>query len=399
MEEGEWLALPEGGWVWRLILQSPGAPHQVALFSDIRIPLHGELFIYAPAWTKGFRECADYCYRYGTFEVPHIHKLTTPSMPGEEIWLEYYQPHSPDRDGEEGLPTLMVASVMQGLPDNDDEGELGGATPEGSWPAARRLMQVAASTASQKVQVYTQFSKEVPDLQQKNDRTGRCTQSVLCDPRFDREKQAVMSIYAINMDKSNPQAYGTIGLCTGTLLSAPSGAFYLITADHCFTDKKAIDNFQYWMLIFNYQVPCGGKSAPPFRQLIQSVKLLFYDSDSDVLLLQLPAASQWTSSPTSWAGTPARVCTNRCHCNSPPAGSVKRISYTNGTNAISTKFPPPAIPGRRNSPNAGHALQDPVVGGLDGGRLLRVPTHRRQDTQRRRSPVWRFCVLCYSPGR
>jgi hypothetical protein len=32
---------------------------------------------------------------------------------GDEIWLEYYQPHSPERDGGEGLPTLMLASVMQ----------------------------------------------------------------------------------------------------------------------------------------------------------------------------------------------------------------------------------------------------------------------------------------------
>jgi hypothetical protein len=33
---------------------------------------------------------------------------------------------------------------------------------------------------------------------------------------------------------------------TGTFLNAPSGALFLLTADHCFSDKKSIDNFQYW---------------------------------------------------------------------------------------------------------------------------------------------------------
>lgn len=32
----------------------------------------------------------------------------------------------------------------------------------------------------------------------------------------------------------------------GTLIMAPVNRFYLLTADHCFVDKKAINNFEYW---------------------------------------------------------------------------------------------------------------------------------------------------------
>lgn len=36
------------------------------------------------------------------------------------------------------------------------------------------------------------------------------------------------------------------GRCAGTLIMAPVNRFYLLTADHCFVDKKAINNFEYW---------------------------------------------------------------------------------------------------------------------------------------------------------
>lgn len=34
--------------------------------------------------------------------------------------------------------------------------------------------------------------------------------------------------------------------CAGTLITAPLNRKYLLTADHCFVDKKAINNFEYW---------------------------------------------------------------------------------------------------------------------------------------------------------
>ena len=48
------------------------------------------------------------------------------------------------------------------------------------------------------------------------------------------------------------------------------GQKYLLTADHCFVDKADISNFQYWLLIFNYELPCRSRATPgPIRQVVQ----------------------------------------------------------------------------------------------------------------------------------
>lgn len=53
-------------------------------------------------------------------------------------------------------------------------------------------------------------------------------------------------------------------------MNAPLGQKYLLTADHCFVDKADISNFQYWLLIFNYELPCRSRSKPgPIRQVVQ----------------------------------------------------------------------------------------------------------------------------------
>ena len=50
--------------------------------SDIRVPSSGELHIYAPRSTQGFSVCDRDCMRYGAFDVPHSHKMTTPLIQG-----------------------------------------------------------------------------------------------------------------------------------------------------------------------------------------------------------------------------------------------------------------------------------------------------------------------------
>lgn len=53
-------------------------------------------------------------------------------------------------------------------------------------------------------------------------------------------------------------------------MNAALGRIYLLTADHCFTDKAEISDFEYWLLIFNYQTPCGNDTSPPFTQVLQA---------------------------------------------------------------------------------------------------------------------------------
>ncbi len=42
-----------------------------------------------------------------------------------------------------------------------------------------------------------------------------------------------------------------------------------MTADHCFTDKNEISDFEYWMLLFNYVAACGNDTSPAVTQVIQ----------------------------------------------------------------------------------------------------------------------------------
>ena len=55
----------------------------------------------------------------------------------------------------------------------------------------------------------------------------------------------------------------------GSIVRAPLGRIYLLTADHCFTDKTAISDFEFWLLLFNYQAGCGASDALPLTQIVQ----------------------------------------------------------------------------------------------------------------------------------
>ena len=67
-------------------------------------------------------------------------------------------------------------------------------------------------------------------------------------------------------------------VAAGTIVNAPLGKIYLMTADHCFTDKTEVSDFEFWMLLFNYYTQCGNDTSPPVTQLIQ-VRALSLSSD------------------------------------------------------------------------------------------------------------------------
>ena len=71
----------------------------------------------------------------------------------------------------------------------------------------------------------TQFN--IDSMQITSDDVSECTPSVECSSYHD-EAAAVVAIYAIDM------RLGAMGLCTGTVVNAPQGRKYLLTADHCF---------------------------------------------------------------------------------------------------------------------------------------------------------------------
>lgn len=79
----------------------------------------------------------------------------------------------------------------------------------------------------------TQF--DIDSMQVTSDDVSQCTPSVQCSSWHD-EAAAVVAIYAIDM------RLGAMGLCTGTVVNAPQGRRYLLTADHCFIGERSCDS-------------------------------------------------------------------------------------------------------------------------------------------------------------
>ncbi|BDA50643.1 probable lysyl endopeptidase at N-terminal half [Coccomyxa sp. Obi] len=352
-DHGEWSELPTGGHVLRLRISSPGASHHVLVFSDIRIPSDGELHMYSPGSTLDRTVCERDCMRVGPFDVPHSHKLTTPLLQGSVVEVEYYQPHPPEVAGS---PTLRIVTVLQGV-----DGEMQEASRR-----RRRLMQDGRNTPG------TQFDTTI--MQQTSDATEPCTQSIECDPSWEEVARGVVSVYAINT------RIKALGLCTGSIVNAALGNRYLLTADHCFSDKNEISDFEYWLLIFNYQTTCNNATAPPFTQIVQGVKLLFYNSAADVLLLDIPSTipNNFDAFFVGFDAQDDAVPVNAVGIHH-PHGNVKRISYVN--NSISTQFNPVRFPAGEVQPTPRTHFQviwtqGSTQGGSSGSPLIDTKTRR-----------------------
>ncbi|EIE20478.1 trypsin-like serine protease [Coccomyxa subellipsoidea C-169] len=284
---------------------------------------------------------------YGAFDVPHSHKLTTPLLQGSVVDLEYFQPHAPEIGGR---PTLRII--------NGTDGEMQ------AQKRRRRLLQDTGRRTPG-----SQFDTTI--MQQTSDATAPCTQSIECDPAWEDVAQGVVSVYAINT------RIKALGLCTGSIVNAALGRIYLLTADHCFTDKNEISDFEYWLLIFNYQSPCNNDTAPPFTQ---GVKLLFYNSAADVLLLDMPSTIPDRFKPF-YMGFDAQddaVPTTAVGIHH-PHGNIKRISYVN--NSISTQFTPTRFPPGEVQPTTRTHFeviwtQGSTQGGSSGSPLIDAKTRR-----------------------
>ena len=75
----------------------------------------------------------------------------------------------------------------------------------------------------------TQF--DIDTIQSTSDDISQCTPSVECSSYHDAAA-AVVAIYAVDM------RLGAMGVCTGTIVNAPEGRKYLLTADHCFIGER-----------------------------------------------------------------------------------------------------------------------------------------------------------------
>ncbi|KAK9836963.1 hypothetical protein WJX81_003021 [Elliptochloris bilobata] len=135
-----------------------------------------------------------------------------------------------------------------------------------------------------------------------------------------------------------------MGLCTGTLLStAHVDRNFVLTSDHCFSSLRAPDDFQNWVMVFNYQAPCNTTTRNPnISETLQGVRLVYYNSRANLLLLEIsdiPFSYQpvYMGFDSTLNFVPTAAVTIQ-----QPNGNIKRISYANGS--ITDRFAAPIFP-------------------------------------------------------
>ena len=333
---GAWAALPDGRALLRVALATPTAPSHVLLFSEAHLPAGASLHVWGSAADAGpGKACAQACQAFspGTPPLAAGGRLTTLELGGQTVTVEVALPAGTDRRA----LTLVLARVMAGLGEGGLDSGAGCPPPAPPPPAA-----AASPTARRRLAAYTQGTQfDFGLLQQRMDATAPCTPSVTCSfPALAQPAAAVVSIYAVNL------AVGAVALCTGTIIAAPLGAKYLLTAHHCLADEAAaaVNSFEYWVLAFNHEAPCGALLAPPATQLMQGARLRFYDSHADILLLGLPypVPDRFKHYRLGFDASPAGDRTPRgAYVIHHPRGNFKRVSFVNATAADPAGPAPP----------------------------------------------------------
>jgi hypothetical protein len=101
---GTWSQLDDGRWLWRLVVEAPGATDLNFGFTDYRLPPGAELWIVGSDGTaRGPFTAAD--------NLPH-HQLWTPVVPGSKATIELLVPSQPDAE-----PVLVLTRIGRGYRD------------------------------------------------------------------------------------------------------------------------------------------------------------------------------------------------------------------------------------------------------------------------------------------
>ena len=102
----------------------------------------------------------------------------------------------------------------------------------------------------------------------------------------------------------------------GTIINAPMNRKYVLTADHCFVDKKQINNFRYWHAHILLQPQCACCFCQPASCGAQR-RLSYSDNDMPIqpLLWQCTYCGVAMSSLCSAALLPTWMLCRRCRAD------------------------------------------------------------------------------------
>ncbi|CAL8467108.1 g6644 [Coccomyxa elongata] len=328
--KGKWVQPLQGGLLWTFRLRSEGALAHMVLFSNVQLARGSELVIFSPDAVSNFKTCQHSCMRLTHADVPDFGKITTMPMQGEDIMLVYYQP-----EGTNLSSHLQVRNIMQDV-------SLRLASTVDARSRRRKLLTERISN----LPIGTHLP--VQELQQNRSSVFACTPSLECAPQYAKLGAGVVDIYAVD------PASRTIGLCSGSIINAPRGNRYLLTADHCIRDKGQL------------------------QELIQGVTLSFYDSTADVLLMTIPNLIPDHFNAYVLGFDASDSVPDQAIAIHHPSGAPAAISTVQGS-GISTSFLKPDFPSSDVQPTDRTHFQvtwttGATVGGSSGSPLIDVNT-------------------------
>eukprot|EP00884_Botryococcus_braunii_P006485 jgi/Botrbrau1/15838/Bobra.40_1s0022.1 len=333
LREGVWEVVGEGqGRMCLLLLRFPAYLRHLLSFK-LHLGRGGEMVVYEPGQSLGRTHCWYNCRLVTSWDVPSS-RLTIPRIDGDAIMIEYWQPLEENDEqaevweaGEEDEePFIVLEAAMQGL---------GGV---GLREAVERRVLWQAGTG------FDMLATQVT-----GSTISSCTQVVACNTTWNEtQARGIVAIYVVDPLQL------TVNLCSGSIVNSPAdNHIFLMTADHCFVNKSQVNDFENWVLAFNYKTDACSPNAPipPMVDVVQGVGLRSYDTRMDILVLQVMGtlADKFRVYALGYDGRPDYVPKNVIGLHH-PNGDVMHISYALGPGAVSTNFTAWAFPASELQP-------------------------------------------------
>jgi len=265
---GVWDELPNGDRIWRTSIQSVGAYSLNFVFEEFNLPEGATLFLYN----------SDKTQKIGAFTSENNNvdnSLATYPLPGELIFIEYYEPSAVANMG-----TLKVGTVTHAYRDLDV------------------------------------IARGIGD-------SGTCNNNTIC-PEGNNWQNEINSVAMI--------VVGSNGICTGSLINNThnDGHPYFLTADHC--TGGGVTN---WVFRFNWESPSCGDNNPAESsidyQTVSGSTMLAQGGEADYALLEIN-----NGNPIPLAYDPYYAGFDATGVNPTsqvgvhhPSGDLKKISFNN----------------------------------------------------------------------
>jgi hypothetical protein len=240
LEVGEWIALPAGGYVWRLTIRAAGAQSLLLLSSALPVRPGGYLLVRDG---QG-RQVEDFRHRAQT----PVRTLTIGPVEGDRLDLEYYTPDEPE--------AFRFEHIYYGF--TGDFRALTAATPE-------------AEAEAEALSSCLGFNCSLP-----------CQVNAACleNPQIRRSRNSVVRILLVFQEGAS--------WCTGALINnaRQDGKPYILSAFHC--QFGYTPWYHQWAYFFRYEgTSCTTPLTEPVPFKVTGSELRAKWMNSDFLLLEM----------------------------------------------------------------------------------------------------------------